>query len=88
MVRILPVVFSARARLRILRLSDPTNVAHLRILTVLALTALVFRYKLTFDFPISFGVIMIGLFAPYAYLWNGGYTPRFRFTYFPWHFYH
>ena len=45
--------------------------------TALALTALVLRYKPTVDFPISFGVIIIGLFAPYAYLWNGGYPPRF-----------
>jgi hypothetical protein len=25
----------------------------------------------------SLGIIIIGLFAPYAFLWNGGYAPRF-----------
>ncbi len=45
--------------------------------TIIALTALVWCPKVVEDFPISLGVIIVGLFAPYAFLWNGGYAPRF-----------
>jgi hypothetical protein len=43
----------------------------------IALAALVWRPKPIRDFPMSLGIIIIGLFAPYAFLWNGGYPPRF-----------
>ena len=45
--------------------------------TILALIALMWRPKSLIDFPISLGIIIIGLFGPYAFLWFGGYPPRF-----------
>ena len=45
--------------------------------TVLALTALVWRPYVFKDFQFSLGIIIIGLFAPYIILWNGGYPPHF-----------
>jgi len=45
--------------------------------TVLALTALVWRPNVLKDFPLSIGIIIIGLFAPYIFIWNSGYPPRF-----------
>jgi hypothetical protein len=43
----------------------------------MALLALVWRPKPLADFPLSLGVIFIGLLAPYAFLWTGSYEPRF-----------
>jgi hypothetical protein len=43
----------------------------------MALLALVWRPKLLSNFPLSLGVIFIGLLAPYAFLWTGSYEPRF-----------
>lgn len=43
----------------------------------LALLTLVWRFKTIPNFPLSLGVIFIGLLAPYAFLWTGGYEPRF-----------
>ena len=45
--------------------------------TVLALTALVWRPNVLKDFPLSLGIIIIGLFTPYIFVWNSGYPPRF-----------
>jgi hypothetical protein len=45
--------------------------------TLIPLIALVWRSKVFAEFPLSFGIILVGLFAPYVFLWNGGYAPRF-----------
>lgn len=42
-----------------------------------ALLALFWRPKPLFNFPLSFGVIFIGLLSPYMFLWVGAYPPRF-----------
>lgn len=42
-----------------------------------ALLALIWRPKPLLNFPLSLGVIFIGLLAPYAVLYVGGYVPRF-----------
>ena len=42
-----------------------------------ALMALVWRPKAILNFPLSLGVIMIGLLIPYVFVWNWGYAPRF-----------
>jgi hypothetical protein len=44
---------------------------------LVALISLVWRSKALSDFPLSLGIIFIGLLGPYALLWIGGYTPRF-----------
>ena len=43
----------------------------------MALLALVWRPKALLNFPLSLGVIFIGLLAPYAFLGVGVYHPRF-----------
>jgi hypothetical protein len=43
----------------------------------LAILALVWRFKAILNFPLSLGVIFLGLLSPYAFLWTGGYSPRF-----------
>ena len=50
---------------------------------ILALTALVWRPKSIRDFPMSLGLIVVGSIAPYAFLWNGGYAPRFSIHFLP-----
>lgn len=45
--------------------------------TFAAFIALFWRPKSLEDYPLSFGIIMIGLFAPYAFLWAGAYPPRY-----------
>jgi hypothetical protein len=42
-----------------------------------ALLALVWRPKFLSNFPLSLGVVFIGLLAPYIFLWTGSYEPRF-----------
>ena len=42
-----------------------------------ALLALFWRPKPLLNFPLSFGVIFIGLLSPYMFLWVGAYPPRF-----------
>ena len=42
-----------------------------------ALFALVWRPKPLLNFPLCLGITLIGLLAPYALLWTGGYAPRF-----------
>jgi hypothetical protein len=42
-----------------------------------ALFALVWRPKALANFPLSLGVIFVGLLSPYIFLWTGGYAPRF-----------
>lgn len=42
-----------------------------------ALLALIWRPKPLLNFPLSLGVIFVGLLAPYTMLWAGGYAPRF-----------
>jgi hypothetical protein len=44
---------------------------------LVALIALVWRPKSLLNFPLSLGVTFIGLLAPYAVLYAGGYAPRF-----------
>jgi hypothetical protein len=43
----------------------------------MALLTLVWRPKALANFPLSLGVIFLGLLAPYIFLWTGGYAPRF-----------
>jgi hypothetical protein len=43
----------------------------------MALLALVWRPKTLSNFPLSLGIIFIGLLAPYAFLGTGVYQPRF-----------
>jgi len=43
---------------------------------LVALLVLIWRPKSLLNFPLSLGVIFIGLLAPYAVLWTGGYPPR------------
>jgi hypothetical protein len=45
--------------------------------TFTALIALIWRPKPLVNFPLSIGIILIGLFGPYIWVWNGGYPPRF-----------
>lgn len=45
--------------------------------TLLALLALVWRPKPLLNFPLGLGVTILGLLAPYVFLWTGGYQPRF-----------
>ncbi|MEK9628610.1 MAG: hypothetical protein VW455_06275 [Nitrospinota bacterium] len=42
-----------------------------------ALIALVWHPRFLENFPLSLGVIFIGLLTPYAFLWTGAYEPRF-----------
>jgi hypothetical protein len=44
---------------------------------LVALFALVWRPKALENFPLSLGVIFVGLLSPYIFLWAGGYAPRF-----------
>ena len=44
---------------------------------LVALFALVWRPKALANFPLSLGVIFVGLLSPYIFLWTGGYAPRF-----------
>jgi hypothetical protein len=44
---------------------------------LVALLALIWSPKPLLNFPLSLGIIFIGLLAPYAVLWAGGYPPRF-----------
>jgi hypothetical protein len=43
---------------------------------LLALLALIWRPKPLLNFPLSLGIIFVGLLAPYSVLWTGGYPPR------------
>lgn len=45
--------------------------------TLIALLALVWRPKVLSNFPLSLGIAIIGLLAPYAFLTVMGYPPRF-----------
>jgi hypothetical protein len=45
--------------------------------TCIALAALVWRPKALVNFPLSIGIIIIGLLVPYLFVWNWGYLPRF-----------
>ena len=42
-----------------------------------ALLTLIWRPKPLLNFPLSLGVIFVGLLSPYMLLWAGGYAPRF-----------
>jgi hypothetical protein len=45
--------------------------------TCIALVALVWRPKALLNFPLSIGIIIIGLLVPYLFVWNWAYLPRF-----------
>jgi len=45
--------------------------------TCIALAALVWRPKALLNFPLSIGIIIIGILVPYLFVWNWGYLPRF-----------
>lgn len=43
----------------------------------IALVALVWRPKVLLNFPLSIGIIIIGVLVPYLFVWNWAYLPRF-----------
>jgi hypothetical protein len=43
---------------------------------LVALFTLIWRPKPLLNFPLSLGIIFVGLLAPYAVLWTNGYLPR------------
>ena len=45
--------------------------------TCIALAALVWRPKPLLNFPLSVGIIIIGVLVPYLFVWNWAYLPRF-----------
>lgn len=45
--------------------------------TCIALVALVWHPKALINFPLSIGIIIIGLLVPYLFVWNWAYLPRF-----------
>jgi hypothetical protein len=45
--------------------------------TCIALVALVWRPQALLNFPLSIGIIIIGLLVPYLFVWNWAYLPRF-----------
>lgn len=45
--------------------------------TILGLIAIFWRPKALENFPLSVGVVFVGLLLPYAFMWNWGYPPRF-----------
>jgi len=56
---------------------------HLALGLFVALFALVWRPKPLFDFPLSFGVAFLGLFAPYIFVSIHAYSPRWSLHFIP-----
>jgi hypothetical protein len=43
----------------------------------IGILAMIWRPKLFTNFPLSIGIIFMGLLLPYAFIWSWGYPPRF-----------